>query len=299
MPQVSIVIVCMNRPDILYPCLDSIRGNTSVSYETLVVAYLFSPSNLLDLKARYPWVTVIESNEVRGFSENNNLALRQVQGDFCFVLNDDTVLQEPVIDRLYEDFSKLPQDTAVVAPRLVLEDGSVQFSGGSIPTPLQYLAGVTGLRKARPHIESALAPTENISGAAFLVRTDLFRQMGWFDERYFFTPEDMAVARGLRKAGYALYVDPEAVVLHKWRRTSTPIMSAIRPASIRGHQLFYYEGKGLRCFFFSLSIWLLYSLKRLAALAGGRSQDALTYSNIVRSVFSGRTPKELFISFRP
>ena len=44
MVDVSVIIVCMNRPDNLYPCLESIRRTTvRVSYETLVVAYLYSP----------------------------------------------------------------------------------------------------------------------------------------------------------------------------------------------------------------------------------------------------------------
>ena len=74
-PLVSIVIVCMDRMDLLRPCLDSIRKNTSVTYETFVVAYMFSEANLAVLKAGYPWVTVVESRELRGFAENNNLAL--------------------------------------------------------------------------------------------------------------------------------------------------------------------------------------------------------------------------------
>lgn len=90
--DVSIVIVCMNNLNNLYPCLESIRKYTSVSYEAFVVAYLFSKENLLKVKLDFPWVTFIESNEIRGFSENNNLALKQAKGKYCFVLNDDTYM---------------------------------------------------------------------------------------------------------------------------------------------------------------------------------------------------------------
>lgn len=44
----------------------------------------------------------VESNEIRGFSENNNLALRQAKGKYCFVQNDDTELKMPCIDKLVE-----------------------------------------------------------------------------------------------------------------------------------------------------------------------------------------------------
>ena len=95
--DVSIVIVCMNNLKNLYPCLESIKKYTTVSYETLVVAYLFSKENLEKVKKDFPWVTFIESNEIRGFSENNNLALRDAKGEYCFVVNDDTEMKMDVV----------------------------------------------------------------------------------------------------------------------------------------------------------------------------------------------------------
>lgn len=65
--DVSIVIVCMNNLKLLYPCLDSIKKYTTLNYETLVVAYMFSRENLEKLKKDYSWINVIESNEYRGF----------------------------------------------------------------------------------------------------------------------------------------------------------------------------------------------------------------------------------------
>ena len=138
MPKVSIVIVCMNRPDILFPCLDSIREHTTVSYETLVVAYMFKPEFLRALRETYPWVTVIPSMELRGFAENNNLALEQVSGRYCFILNDDTLMQEPVIDSLVAAIEALPENAAAVSPCIRFPDGRVQTCGRSKWTPWRY-----------------------------------------------------------------------------------------------------------------------------------------------------------------
>lgn len=46
MAKVAIVIVCMNNLKNLFPCLDSIKQQTKISYEVWVVAYLFSKENL-------------------------------------------------------------------------------------------------------------------------------------------------------------------------------------------------------------------------------------------------------------
>lgn len=55
---------------------------------------------MLEVSIVIPLVEFIESNEVRGFSENNNLALRQAMGKYCFVMNDDTEMNMPVVDKL-------------------------------------------------------------------------------------------------------------------------------------------------------------------------------------------------------
>ena len=110
-PLVSIVVVSMDRLDNLYPCLKGLQAHTSVSCETFVVAYRFSPQHLAQAIADFPWVRWIESNEIRGFSENNNLALRQASGRYCFVLNDDTEIHEDVVGALVKGLAANVADT--------------------------------------------------------------------------------------------------------------------------------------------------------------------------------------------
>ena len=90
----------MNRLDNLYPCLEGLEKHCSGILETLVVAYRFSEENLEKVRRDFPEVSFIPSNETRGFSENNNLALKSVLGSYCFILNDDTLISEDVSGKL-------------------------------------------------------------------------------------------------------------------------------------------------------------------------------------------------------
>ena len=119
---VSIVIVCMNRTDNLYPCLESIRKFNSVNCEILVVAYLFDRKKLAQAREDFPEVRFIDSRQTRGFSENNNLALRQARGRYCFILNDDTLFTCDALKSLVEDMEALPRDAAIVSPKLLNSD---------------------------------------------------------------------------------------------------------------------------------------------------------------------------------
>ena len=298
MPEVSVVIVSMNRPDNLFPCLDSIKAHTSVSYETLVVAYLFTPENLVSLKEKYPWVTVIESNELRGFSENNNLALRQVTGKYCFIVNDDTLMQEPVIDRLVAAIESLPDSAAAVSPCIRFADGSVQTCGRSRWSAWRYAKHYLHLvdegrtppsAKKRPMLREGCAPhqTYTLNGACFLIKTEAFRRVGWFDERYFFTPEDIALGHTLNGLGYTVWAVPDVSITHLAGGSVGAMEAAIKPTRVRGSMIFYGEPLWLKCFIWCVEAFRYYVLRRKAA------------RNVMAAVFSKLTPKEIFIKFRP
>ena len=297
MPAVSIIIVCMNRPDNLRPCLQSIKQHTSADYETIVVAYRFSPDNLSAIQAEFPWVRFIVNDSLSGFSENNNLALKEARGAFCFILNDDTELPRPAIDRLLEDFGKLPANAAIVAPKLLNADGSLQLCGRPDYPAVNYLRQQWHGYKEPIDNGSGLFRTFNISGAAFLIKTDVFKKLGWFDERYFFTPEDIALSTLARERGYSVWCDSEAEVIHKWRTTASRISPAIRPAAVRGSLIFFSGGSTLRYLLLALGIWPAEMGKRIKARLQGRETDFKTYRNITRSIFTRKTPKELFIRY--
>ena len=307
-PDVSIVIVCMNRTDNLYPCLQSIRDHTGVSYECLVVAYMFDPAALAKAKEDFPWAEFIESNEIRGFSENNNLALRRARGRFCFVLNDDTEFSTPVIDSLMADFEHLPKNTAIVSPRLVNTDGSLQLCGRP-PYPARnyllqqwhrYSEPIDNVSGRQPEFGQVYR-SWNITGACFLIRTEIFEQLGWFDETYFFTPEDIALGTLAVNSGYTLWVDAAVEVTHKWRTTASRIAPAVRPAAVKGSLLFFSGGSRLRYFLLATGVWFAEFSKRVKArIRWQRSrteEDRIklqTFRNITANIFNRLTPKEIF-----
>lgn len=307
MVEVSVVIVCSNRPDILFPCLDSIREHTHVSYETLVVAHNFTPENLAMLKERYPWVTPVPNNGVCGFSENNNLALKQAQGRYCFVVNDDTLQNMPVIDCLVEDFGKLPENAAVVSPCIRFADGRIQTCGRTKWTAWRYAKHY--LHLVDEGKESSLGASDcfdpsfsspfqtyTLNGACFLIKTEVFREMGWFDERFFFTPEDIALGHKLNEAGYSVWVDAGVSITHLAGGSVSALEAAIKPARVRGSLLFYGEPFGLKVF-----IWCFEALRVCKyAFLPRTPRNVLmkkTARNVMRTVFSKESPKEIFLKF--
>ena len=336
MVDVSVIIVCMNRPDILFPCLDSIRAHTRLSYELLLVAYRFSAENMQSLVERYPWVDVIPSRETRGFSENNNLALKQAKGRFCFIVNDDTLMNVPVIDSLVADFSRLPSSAAAISPCIRFADGRIQTCGRTPWTAWRYakhylhlvdeaseadggthprisghprpdkregpagFAGGRGRSEAEAIREcvppSALFQTYTLNGACFLIRTEVFREAGWFDERFFFTPEDIALGHKLNDMGYTVWADADVPITHLAGGSVSAMEAAIKPARVRGSLIFYGEPLWLKLL---IACFESLRLAKYTFLPHSARNDLMkkTAGNVLKTVFSHLSPKEIFIRF--
>lgn len=112
------------------------------------------------------------------FQENNNLALRQARGQYCYVLNDDTIMDSPVIDRLVETIQKQEDTVAVVSPNIKYPDGRPQFCGRNKATFWTFLKASLNMKvkDSQYKDKKGCFETYNIMGAAFLIRTEIFNQ---------------------------------------------------------------------------------------------------------------------------
>ncbi len=311
--QVSIVIVCMNNLKNLYPCLNSIRKYTSVSYETFVVAYLFSKENLEKVKRNFPWVTFIESNEIRGFSENNNLALRQAKGKYCFVLNDDTFFEQDVLGRLVDCFNNVEDDNAaIISPVLLNRDRTIQVCGRPPFKAKEYVLSLLHLWSEKDNggkyiNQKGVFRTYNIIGAAFLGRTDILRKFNYFDEYYYFCPEDIALSTKLNNAGYHCYVDSNAKLVHlgggSGNKNVSKIKMATMPAGEKGSLRFFSGGNVFKQITLGLFVTTLALLKsayyKVKSKKAMDSNDIIARANwnVVCSLLTSKTPKQIFCKY--
>ena len=302
MNKVAIVIVCMNNLKNLFPCLNSIKAYTKISYEVWVVAYLFSKDNMSLLRQKYPWVKIVESNEIRGFSENNNLALRQINTEYTLVLNDDTLFKEPVLDKLVRSMEKT-YGADVMSPKLVNADGSYQSCGKNPVNWFYFLREDTfglnnNLRASRWVNQKGIFQTYNISGACFLIRTDYFRSQGFFDEFYFFCPEDIALSTQINESGGKCYVDSDITLYHLCGGTrKSPVKMATLPAQRVG--CIHFHGRGSLFLRFLMRLWIFCTslAKAFIFALKGNSIDKMAQWNCVKVVWSFKTPKEIFIQY--
>lgn len=300
--KVSIVIVCMNNLKNLLPCLESIKVHTKISHEVWVNCYMFTEENLAIVREKFPDARLIINNEIAGFAENNNLVLRRVETEYVLILNDDTLFKEPVLDELVESMEKTPE-ASIMSPKLVNADGSLQSCGKNPVNWYYFLKEDTfginnNFRKTIYTNGKGIFPSYNISGACFLIRTEFFKQHGFFDEYYFFCPEDIALSTNINELGGKCYVDSNITLYHLCGGTRK---SAVKTATLPAQRIgcIHFHGRKSLILRLFMRGWILCtsSAKCFLNLMKGDKIEYKAQWHCMQAMLSNKSPKELFTKY--
>lgn len=212
-PMVSIIIPCYNQVHYTYACLQSIlEFTTDVSYE-VIIADDVSTDATANL-CRYVEGVVIRRNQTnQGFLKNCNQGAEGARGKYIMFLNNDTKVTKGWLSSLV---SLIESDSSIgmAGSKLVYPDGRLQEAGGilwSDGSGWNY-GRLDDPDKAEYNY---VKDVDYISGAAILLPTALWKEIGGFDERY--APaycEDSDLAFEVRKAGYRVVYQPLSKVIH-------------------------------------------------------------------------------------
>ena len=214
-PKVSIIIPCYNQIRYTYKCIYSIVQNTNVEdtpYE-VIIADDVSTDTTKNIKKYVENVVVNRNKENLGFLKNCNEAAKLARGEYIYFLNNDTEVNSGYLSSLV---SLLDNNSSIgmVGSKLVFADGTLQEAGGIIWSDGE---GANYGRGDDPEDfkYNYVKEVDYISGAAIMIRKNLWNIIGGFDERY--APaycEDSDLAFEVRKYGYKVVYQPLSVVTH-------------------------------------------------------------------------------------
>ena len=219
--RVSIVIVNWNSGDQLARCLHSIALFGGEHVDKVVVVDNHSTDQSLTSVMAHSSVTAIKLEENAGFARACNIGARNLSADFILFLNPDAALLDGAIGAVL-DFLDTPKnsDVGICGVQLIDEQESVWRSCARFPTPMRLVSLATGADRIFPIIGTTMGEwdhrqsrrVDQVIGAFFLVRSDLFRSLGGFDERFFvyFEEVDFAFRASRRGMGTMFLADIKA-----------------------------------------------------------------------------------------
>lgn len=214
---VSIITINYNQAEITRQFLESSKLLTYPNYEIIVVDNASAPvlSTLID-EAQYPGLRIIRSEKNVGFTGGNNLGMQEARGDFFFIVNNDTELTPHLIDELLLPFDKNDQ-IGVTCPKIRFYDTPdlVQYAGYNPMNMYTGTATPVGYKQTDKGQYDEPCLTNFAHGCAMMVKRAVVHRVGRFADRFFLYYEELDWSQRIKDAGYLIYYQPSASILHK------------------------------------------------------------------------------------
>ena len=220
MKRVAIVLINWNGLEDTLSCLASL-GEQSFHDWLAIVVDNGSVEDPAEIEKQYPETVLIRNGDNLGYCGGNNVGIRRAEEigvDYCWILNNDTVVAPDCLEKLVSALDQQPLLGAVTHPIGYFDDRNLYwFAGGyfkkGIPAHRGYFQPVGD-------VEGNKNDTEFFTGCSFLARTSILKQLNGFDENYFCYVEDVDLSMRILSLGYRVGYVPDAVVWHKVSRAS-------------------------------------------------------------------------------
>ncbi len=222
MTDVTVSIVNYNSRADLIGCLET------VPYRDVFVIDNASSESIRDLEDKYKWAHFIFNKKNIGFGAANNIALKKASTKYLLICNPDIRFKDGTIEALAAYMDANP-DVAIAGPKLINEDGTLQYSCRRFPTLATFFArGLFPGKKPKFMRDYLMTDADRskpmdvdwVLGSFMFTRRDALAKLGGFDESHFMYYEDIDLCYRAKKAGMRVVYVPQAEAVHTYKRES-------------------------------------------------------------------------------
>lgn len=222
--NVSGSIVTYNCKEKAMGAVNSLLANTKKYPFVLNVFDNASQDGTAQALAQINGVNVVNTGANLGFGKAHNKVLDTDCGKYIAIINPDITIQSDVISHLV-DVLENNSDIVMITPKVLNNDGTEQKLPKRTPTFKRLFLGRIFKSIRNEYIMAdteftALTDIDFCTGCFFVIRTDVFKEIGGFDDRYFMYMEDADLTRSAKQYGRVVF-DPTVSVVHLWERESS------------------------------------------------------------------------------
>lgn len=222
--DVAVIIVTYRSAEGFPALLESLRTEAEHTALRVIVADNRSDDGTLELAREHPAVIAVDTGGNLGYAAGINRAMAYA-GDApaILVLNPDLVVQPGCIRALMH---RLAVGAGAAVPLIRNGQGELSHSLRNEPVLIRALADALLGRfwRTRPAWLSEFIrddrayrlprPVDWATGAALMVARPVWDMVGQWDERFFLYSEETDFFRRVRAAGYSVWFEPAAEVVH-------------------------------------------------------------------------------------
>jgi GT2 family glycosyltransferase len=261
--DIEFSIVSGSNDSLLFGCLESLQSTMQGSRYSwsVTVTVNAKPGLAARILEQFEFANIIQNETPRGFAANHNVVLKASTARYVWLLNDDLVILPGAVDRL-TDFLDDPAHArvAVVSPKLLNPDRTLQPSTYGFPSMPQILLAHSGLRDSRftnlmlraaaPVLRSRkgssrfwahdkVVEVDTFRGACVAMRMNAVKEVGYMVEVALVGAEETEWHRRFHEAGWKVVFHPGAEVIHYGSQTVGGETSSLLPEYLKGALYFF------------------------------------------------------------
>ncbi|MDS4042698.1 MAG: glycoside hydrolase family 99-like domain-containing protein [Candidatus Competibacter sp.] len=213
-PLVSVVITTFNQVEHTVRCLTTIQRNPPEACCEIIVVDDSSSDATERLLADIPGLRYLRNPENLGFPRVANRGAERARGRYLLFLDNSTQVLSGWLDRLLEVFATIPE-VGIAGAKLIQPNGYLWEAGAALrPDGTVERIGLND-DPAKPWFNGAPREVDHCSGACLLIETELFRDLGGFDEVHALACfEDCDLSLRVWARGRKVIYQPAAEVIH-------------------------------------------------------------------------------------
>lgn len=199
-PLVSVIVLNYNGKRFLDDCFRSLEKVNYPNFEIVMIDNKSTDGSVEYVREHFRWVRIIEAPGNNGFASGNNLGIKNTNGKYVFLLNNDTICTP--------DFLTPLVNAAETDPTIGI--------AGSWPLDYRY-------RQYKDDVlRRWVVQVSAVAGAAMLIRRDVLNKIGLLDEKYFLYWEDAEFCWRANLMGYKVMSVYDSFVYHMVNATGLP-----------------------------------------------------------------------------
>ncbi|HEV7396248.1 MAG TPA: glycosyltransferase family 2 protein [Pyrinomonadaceae bacterium] len=213
--QVSVVLLSHNRPAYLAEALQSLANQ---SYRDIQITVVDNPSpasaQIEAIVKDFSGVKLIRNDRNVGYTGGMNRGLKQADGPFVLLTEDDIVLKADCIENLVKYFEQ-NGSSDLVAPIIYDKQGSkIRIAGGHFELSSVYRMTIYGEGEYDTGQFPKPFEVNYVSGAALFARAEFWEELEGFRDDFFMYVDELELCARVVKSGKKISVVPQAKVYH-------------------------------------------------------------------------------------
>ncbi|MDE5878190.1 MAG: glycosyltransferase family 2 protein [Muribaculaceae bacterium] len=222
MKELSVIILNWNGLNLLERFLPvAARYTTGENVELIVADNGSTDHSVKWIREHFPEIRIIELGQNYGFAEGYNQAISQINTPFTLLLNSDVEVTEGWWQPLLT-FMKSESKVGACQPKIksLRQREYFEYAGAAgglldrLGYPYCYGRLFDVVEQDKGQYDGPPTKIAWASGAALMVRTDLYRQLGGLDSAFFAHMEEIDLCCRMQAAGYGVYALTDCEVFH-------------------------------------------------------------------------------------